>query len=331
MSSTASVPVGLLTGVVERALRAPSVHNTQPWRWRIRRDAVELHADLGRHLPGTDPDRRDLVISCGAALHHLQVALAATGRSAHVVRLPDAENAHHLATAEVRPGPPPRGSADLARAIEDRRTDRRRFASEPVTPSELTALMRRVAGHGVVVHPVTDPAARRRLDGILADAAARQRHSPGYAAELAIWTHRYAGARDGVPLDALPKAGAQTPGAGLRTFPPGRLCLSGASLGADHDGSLLLVLTTVEDTVLDHLLAGEATSAVLLAATRMGLATTPLSQALEVPAARARVASDVLHSPDHPQLIVRVGRPAPGAGDLPPTPRRTLESVLLHS
>ena len=68
-----------LTAAVEHALRAPSVHNTQPWRWRIRPDAVELHADWNRHLVATDPDRRDLVLSCGAALHHLQVALAARG------------------------------------------------------------------------------------------------------------------------------------------------------------------------------------------------------------------------------------------------------------
>ncbi|MDT7613701.1 MAG: hypothetical protein QOF00_1148, partial [Pseudonocardiales bacterium] len=66
-----------LAAAVTRALCAPSVHNTQPWRWRIRTAAAELHADPRRQLDATGPDRRDLVISCGAALHHLQVALAA--------------------------------------------------------------------------------------------------------------------------------------------------------------------------------------------------------------------------------------------------------------
>jgi nitroreductase len=60
-----------LSTAIEHALRAPSVHNTQPWRWRIRPNAVELHADWNRHLVATDPDRRDLVLSCGAALHHV--------------------------------------------------------------------------------------------------------------------------------------------------------------------------------------------------------------------------------------------------------------------
>lgn len=73
---------------VEQALRAPSVHNTQPWRWRIRPEAVELHADWRRHLVATDPDRRDLILSCGAALHHLRVALSAQGLAVRVDRLP---------------------------------------------------------------------------------------------------------------------------------------------------------------------------------------------------------------------------------------------------
>ena len=92
-------------GAIEQALRAPSVHNTQPWRWRIRSDGVELHADWNRHLVATDPDRRDLVLSCGAALHHLQVALAARGTAVQVRHMPDAEDRGHLAPVAVRLGP----------------------------------------------------------------------------------------------------------------------------------------------------------------------------------------------------------------------------------
>jgi hypothetical protein len=93
----------------EHALRAPSVHNTQPWRWRIRPEAIELHADWNRYLPATDPDRRDLILSCGAALHHVQVACAARGLAVEVDRLPDPQNSGHLATVAIRlgPGDPP--------------------------------------------------------------------------------------------------------------------------------------------------------------------------------------------------------------------------------
>lgn len=214
------VPAGVLAAAVERALRAPSVHNTQPWRWRLADGAIELHADPARHLVATDPDRRDLVLSCGSALHHLRVALAAAGLSARVDRLPTVEDRWHLATVTVRSGAPVSALARLSRAIEERRTDRRPLGAEPVPPRVLDRLVTAAAGSGALLVPVVDDGARHRLDELLADAGARQRFAPGYAAELAIWSHRWAAARDGVP------AGARTAGSGdpdLRRFPRGRL------------------------------------------------------------------------------------------------------------
>jgi hypothetical protein len=93
-----------LTIAVERALRAPSVHNTQPSHWRIEDDAVQLHADWTRHLVATDPDRRNLILSCGAALHHLLVALAARGLEAQVGRrVRRGGPQHHVGAPVPRP------------------------------------------------------------------------------------------------------------------------------------------------------------------------------------------------------------------------------------
>src|SRR2546423_300252 len=93
-----------LHSAVELAVRAPSVHNTQPWRWRIDSNTVELFADRSRQLPATDPEGRDLLLSCGAALHHLQVALSAVALACSVQYLPDPENRDHLATVTMAPG-----------------------------------------------------------------------------------------------------------------------------------------------------------------------------------------------------------------------------------
>jgi nitroreductase len=138
----------VLRRAVERALRAPSLANTQPWRWRIGEDSVELHADWDRQLTSTDPDRRDLIISCGAALHHLRVALAALGWSSSVRRLPDPESAAHLAT--VYPGQERADwqDAELTSAIERRRTDRRHLSARPVPPAALQALAGQAARLG---------------------------------------------------------------------------------------------------------------------------------------------------------------------------------------
>ncbi|WP_214364411.1 Acg family FMN-binding oxidoreductase [Pseudonocardia sp. H11422] len=317
-----------LERAVELALRAPSVHNTQPWRWRIGRDHVELHADRNRQLVGTDPDGRDLMISCGAALHHLRVALAGLGAATDVERLPDPEDRDHLATVRTRTGPPDRTEAALFGQLGRRHTDRRPFSSRPVPPATLSALGERAAKLGASLHPIIDAQARQRLETVLAEAAARQPYIFGYPAELAIWTRRYAGARDGVPPSALPGPGARAEGPGLRRFPTGRLTAP-QDVDPNDDAGVLMVLTTPRDDELDRLRAGEATSAVLLAATRSGLASVPLSQSLEVVATREQLRRDVLGVPDEPQLVIRVGWAREGAAALAETPRRRLTSVLL--
>lgn len=312
-----------LRHAVELALQAPSVHNTQPWRFRLGTGEVELYADLARHLPGTDPDHRDLLISCGAVLHHLVVAAAGLGIALQVDRLPDPEQRHLLATARVVDGPPDRAAAALFGQLGRRRTDRRRYAADPVPPARLAALVERAAGFGAGLVPVTDPGVLTRLHQVLSDAAARQRHEPGYLAELLIWTHRYAGTRDGVPSASVPSHAGEPE---LTRFPAGRLT---GRQAFGPDGGLLLVLTTPRDDRIDRLVAGEATSAVLLGATRVGLATATLSQAVEQPATRERLRL-ALGVADHPQLVLRVGTPPYGSAPLPATPRRPLDSVLLR-
>lgn len=95
-----------LRGAIALATRAPSVHNTQPWRWVVGEESVHLYADWSRQLPATDPDGRDLLISCGAALHHLRVALAALGWATVVHRIPNPAEPSHLAAIEPRPHEP---------------------------------------------------------------------------------------------------------------------------------------------------------------------------------------------------------------------------------
>lgn len=57
------------------AILAPSGHNTQPWRFRIEDDWVDLIADRERRLPVVDPHDRELMNSCGATLTLLRTAM----------------------------------------------------------------------------------------------------------------------------------------------------------------------------------------------------------------------------------------------------------------
>ncbi len=312
------------------AMHAPSVWNSQPWRWRAStRDGVDLFADRHRRQIATDPHGHDLLISCGAALHHLVVALADVGWSARITRLPDPENVDHLAHLQDWTATSSADTARLARAIPRRRTDRRRFSADPVAPELLETLVEQATACGASLHVVAASTARRRLVGAIAKSASLQRQQLGYAAELAKWTSRYAGARDGIRPGSTVASGADRLGdVPMRPSPHSRLAPSPHGLEHD-DASVLMLLCTEDDDRLAVLRGGEATSAVLLTATDLGLATTPLSQPLEVAETRATIRDHILGPQLHPQLVLRVGWAHHDAPELPPTPRRPLDRVLL--
>lgn len=330
MTAQQSAPNDLarLERAVEIALAAPSIHNTQPWRWRVRPDRIELHADLTRRLTGTDPDGRDFILSCGAALHHLRVALAGLGMAAEVERLPDPEDRAHLATVRVVPGHPDPADLSLFGQINRRHTDRRHYASKQVEPPAIALLAKHAEPFGAILIPIVDRRTLRRLHDVMSRAGAEQPREPGYLVELITWAHRYSGTGDGVPpsvVTSLPE-GPSEEEAHFHRFTTGSLP---EVPGAAQDGGMLVVLATPADGLASRLSAGEAMSAVLLAATREGLASALLSQAVEVPSARRKLREEVLGIAEHPQIVVRLGYPAPGAPPVPPTPRRSLGTMLI--
>ena len=285
--------------VVELAGLAPSVRNSQPWRFVARGTEIELRADRSRALRVGDDDGRMLLLSCGAALDHAVVAARALGDAVEVRRLPDAGDPDLLAVLRLHPGVPSASAATDLQAIAERRTDRRRFTSWPVSFGQLQDLCRVAEQRGAVAVPVVDLADRVRIDLLLGRAGDRQ-------------------ARD---------AARGRPRLGLR-----------ASLGdspyVEPDRDLepadgLLVLGTapdIGDTPAGWLAAGEALSALWLDATRAGLAIVPLSVVCEVPETRAALQHEVLGGLVSPQVLVRVGWQAIGRPRR--TPRRPVEDVL---
>lgn len=206
---TGTVDRRAVADALELAARAPSVHNSQPWWWRVGDRVVQLYADLDRWLPVTDPDGRDLLLSCGAALHHLRVALAATGIGATVRRLPDDGQTDLLAVLALRP----RGGGvsetgidpDQARAIPSRRTERRNFRNLPVSRRCLDELASHAGSQGAQLRVVRDPSTADTLRLAIRTAAVDHAVRPDYADELARWNSLDA-ADDGVPAANVPAA-----------------------------------------------------------------------------------------------------------------------------
>ncbi len=316
-----------LRTAIALAARAPSVHNTQPWRWAIGAESVHLFADWTRQVPATDPDGRDLLISCGAALHHFRVALAALGWATDVHRVPNHAEPHHLAAVEFRPHTPSDHEVALVAVISRRRTDRRRMSDWPVPPDHLAIVADRARHEGALCVPIIDPGARFQLAGAIAQAAVVQAADPDYAAEMALWSGRSGGASEGVLAASIPATSGDSRGEPrMRTFPFGTLTQpAGKRYGQQTE---YLVIGTSSDDVLSRLRAGEATSAALLGATELGLATCPLSQPLEIADTRRVIRDDILGGSAVPQLIIRLGWVPTSAALLPLTPRREVDDVV---
>jgi nitroreductase len=316
-----------LRGAIALAVRAPSVHNTQPWRFLLGERSVHLMADRSRALPATDPDGRDLLLSCGAALHHLRVALAALGWSTEVHRIPNPADPDHLVALEPHQHRPSDEDVALAAAIGHRHTERRSFSSWPVPREHLDLMISRAGRLGALLIPVTEARLRTHLVNAINQAASTQQGDPAYTAELAAWTGRGRLADDGVPATSTLARPAFHGGTRMRDFPHGTLVEPVADTAEDDAGELL-VLATPDDDPQSWLRAGEATSAALLTATDLNLASCPLSQALEVANTRAVVQELVLDNDAVPHLILRIGWVHTAAAPLPPSPRRAVDEVI---
>lgn len=316
-----NAPAAVVERLVGLACLAPSVHNTQPWKWRYADGVLELYADLSRLLPEEDRRGRNLTISCGGALHHLQFAARALGWETEVDRLPLGAPESLLARIRVHRGEKPvvvRADIDL---MNERCTDRRRFTAWPVTSDRLEAMCRRTAAWGVRSEVVAGDAARLRLELLTNRALSVLEFDGGRLREQDEWVGR--NGTDGVPLHLLPDD--PDPLQARSRFRPGLLEDTRMVIrGSDR----VLALGGVHDDVGSWLRTGEAMSDLWLEATRDGVSVVPVSQPMEVESVRREIARSVLARIPEPHLLLRVGWQAIGRRELPRTPRRPLAEVL---
>jgi nitroreductase len=327
----APAPEEIARFVVGAAVNAPSVHNTQPWWFGHDEHEISIHADRGRQLRLADPRGREMMISCGAALFTIRVALRKLGYVPKVRVLPD----QHLPDLVARVAwgeqvPPAEYEKQLFAEIPRRRTHRGGFGAVALPGTLLADLTAEAARENAMLRLMAGHDDQQRAAAIAAAVEAGEyalRLDRARAGEEALWapgpgSHR----KDGVPPTAYP---AQPE----RTEPqfPGRDFARGRGWGyPSHAGEparsagVAGLLTTSVDHPADWVHAGQALQRVLLIASSCNVAAALHSQPLELPLLRDFIR---IHLSDraYPQMVLRFGP----AGEAAVSVRRPVDEVLL--
>jgi nitroreductase len=316
--------------IVEQAGRAPSVHNTQPWRFVAHDDVLELWTDQTRGLAVLDPSGRARHLSCGAALVHARVAAAGAGLAATVALLPNSEEPDHLADLHLVQAKPAPEDRELAGAIAARRTSRAPFSKEQL-PGDVVSVLRHAAElEGCWLRIVDDRADAAGVAVLLARADDLQAADPAYRDELRRWTGKTGEDTEGVPDSAVPSRSPSSRGSNyrLRDFVADRDDQP-TTYGSDEpppvERPLIAVLGTRDDDVEAWLAAGQGVGRLLLAATAHGVTASPMTQPLEIPETRQRLVNQ-LGLVGYAQMILRLGYAAEAPTTA--TPRRPVADIL---
>ena len=172
------------------ATLAPSSHNTQPWQFRVADGNLDLIADRTRSLPVVDPNDRALIISCGAALGLLRVAMRFHGYTGAFVLLPEFSEPDILARVELGSSHTP-DEADIRRfqAIKQRLSTRAPYADRPVPPDLIQKLKASAREDGVELAILTRPGVKASVAEIVAEGDQTQFADWRFRHELGSWVH----------------------------------------------------------------------------------------------------------------------------------------------
>ena len=314
------LPAEHVDRLLAAAIAAPSMHNTQPWRFEVAGHVIDLFLDGSRTLPAEDPTGRAMRIAAGAATFNLRCAAAALGYGTWFGLAPYPEEPDLLARIVVEPvSSPDEALRALAEQIPHRHTDRNPSDPTPLAENIRVALMHAAYTEGAELTWLGEPEVRTVLDLVL-DTDLREIGDWHRRTERAHWV---GGQRptEGIPSSALGPRSTSYPAAvrDMATRPTDRMRQQ-TTFETHPD---LAILSTDYDQPADQVAAGTALERVLLTATRTGLSASFLNQPLEFEDLRPEVQA-LTQRPGYAHMIIRFSHTRPGTG----TARRPLADFL---
>jgi hypothetical protein len=317
----ATAPIELqLRFLLGYAILAPSTRNTQPWRFAVEANTMQLFADPERGQPVSDPDERELYISLGCALENLLVAAEHFGFRHEVTYFPEPGNAELAASVAFAPGgtPSPARAGITLETIVRRHNDNSVYHSAPV-PEEVRRRLQACRMEPELRLDLTDDRLFRRwVEQFTLEADHLEFADPTFREELGYWIRQ--------EVFGLPKVLSR-----LGSLAVSRLDLGDPVAKQDQkiveSAALLGLVSATNDTHLAHILTGQLFERLWLTATAMAVSLHPMSQTMRHPALRAEMAELIPARGWVPQHVFRVGHSFREGEPYRHTPRRPLGDV----
>lgn len=312
-------PTEKLQFLLRYAILAPSSHNTQPWKFSVGEDEIQVFVDRTRWLKVADSDQRELYISVGCALENLLIATEHFGYGHQVAYLPEPANEELAATVKFMPHgePSPFRAPALFEAISSRHTNRKFYEERPIPQSDLQHLQNRCVEEGIWLHMTDDILIKRKADELIVRGDAIQFSDFAFREELGYWV--------GQGLLGTPWLMSK-----MAQLTVTYMNMSKGQAKKDSEvlmsAPVLAALSSEVNNRESQVKVGQVFERVCLAATILGIRVHPMSQILQIPELKTEVGKLIPKSDVFPQHTFRLGYAEPEKGH---TPRRQLDEVLV--
>ena len=312
--------------LVSKAVKAPSGHNTQPWKFRQNESAVEIHPNFDRRLPVVDPDDRELFVSLGCAVENLCLAAQTKGyKSAVSVGDTGVVTVSLMEKADIKTNP-------LFNQIDARQTNRSVYSGEEIALDALKRLQAIRSEDGVSVHYYARQTKQfNDIEQYVLRGNTHQMQNEAFKAELKSWM-RFNKKHQDQTLDGLSYAVFGAPNVPRWMAEPIMAMAINAKAQNKADrkkiesASHLVLFTTANNTPNEWVGLGRTLQRFLLTATELEIVHSYLNQ----PNEEAEIATEMVRilglTREYPTILLRIGYGKQQAY----SKRRPVEDVIIE-